>query len=431
MPILDNPCNVTTMKYFQRTLFTLALTLTMLHGGWTTLQGDDWPQILGPSRNGQANGEKLFETWPAEGPKELWSRDCGQGFAGVAVKNNRVILYHRVGTQDLVECLTAKAGDVIWKKQTKSIYRGGVSGDLGPRCVPLIHGEKVFIFGSAGDLRCLEFKTGNLVWERNLIKDYQASEGYFGAGSTPLVVGKQLITIVGGRNGGVVSMNLETGETLWKSAPDTASYSAPIQIRFDNRDAVVCVTKMNVIILAAQTGKVLFQDAYGKRGPTVNAAAPLFFDNSVFLTSSYAIGARLIDLADFENRWANNNSISSQYTTPVFADGFLYGTDGREDFRNGSLRCVNAKNGQVQWKVDEFGLAHVIRSGNQLLIWTIEGKLVLAKLNSKQFVQTAQATIFSQNAKSLPAFSNGRLFVKANGDLKKGKLTCLQVGESG
>ncbi|MDG2470854.1 MAG: hypothetical protein P8M80_16355, partial [Pirellulaceae bacterium] len=83
MPILDNPCNVTTMKYFQRTLFTLALTLTMLHGGWTTLQGDDWPQILGPSRNGQANGEKLFETWPAEGPKELWSRDCGQGFAGV------------------------------------------------------------------------------------------------------------------------------------------------------------------------------------------------------------------------------------------------------------------------------------------------------------------------------------------------------------
>lgn len=406
-----------------------ALTLLTLIG--SAAAANDWPQILGPNRDGVAAGEKLVDTWPKSGPKVVWSKECGQGYAGVAVKGDSVILFHRVGTNDVVECLNASSGEEIWKVETKSVYRGGFSSDLGPRCVPTIAGESILVFGAAGTLRCLKLSDGKQVWKRNLFEDYKANEGYFGAGSAPLVVGDQVIVIVGGRNGGVVALKIENGETNWKTESMTASYSAPIQITYKGKEAVAALNKMTFQLVDPQAGKMLYETEFGKRGPTVNAALPIVFDDKLFLSSSYNVGAKLIDLANGNKTvWENDSAMSSQYTTCVFHKGFLYGTNGREDFRDGSLRCVNALTGKIAWEEKGFGLAHLIKVNGQMLIWNIDGKLSLADFDSKAFREKASAKVFSGNSKSLPALSNGRLFVKSNAELGPGKLTCLQVGES-
>lgn len=395
------------------------------------LTANDWPQILGPNRDGVAVGEKLLGEWPKSGPKEIWSKPCGQGYAGVAVKDEKVILFHRVGTNDIVECLDANSGKEIWKTETKSIYRGGFSSDLGPRCVPTIAGETVYIFGAAGNLRCLKLSDGKSVWKRDLFSDYKANEGYFGAGSSPLVIDGQVIVTVGGRNGGVIALQPESGKTNWKTDSITASYSAPTQISYNGKPAVAALNKLTFQIIAPKSGKLLYETDFGKRGPTVNAALPLVFDNKLFLSSSYNVGAKLIDLADSNKTiWENDSSMSSQYTTCIYHAGFLYGTNGREDFGNGALRCVNALTGEVAWEAEEFGLAHLIKVNDQMLIWNIDGTVMLADLNNKSFLKKESAKIFSGNSKSLPALSNGRLFVKSNAESGPGKIVCLQVGES-
>jgi len=65
-------------------------------------RGGDWPQIMGPSRNGHAaESESLAAVWPAGGPSVKWQRAVGSGFAGVAVFQNVAILFHRLEDQEI------------------------------------------------------------------------------------------------------------------------------------------------------------------------------------------------------------------------------------------------------------------------------------------------------------------------------------------
>lgn len=70
----------------------------------------DWPQFLGPQRNGLYQGPPIVSTFPAAGPKVVWSKKVGQGLSGPVVVGNRVILFHRVGDRELVESLDAATG---------------------------------------------------------------------------------------------------------------------------------------------------------------------------------------------------------------------------------------------------------------------------------------------------------------------------------
>ena len=392
------------------------------------LSADDWPQILGPNRNGRANGETLLEKWPAGGPEKIWSRPCGTGFAGVAVSDDQVYLFHRMRDRDLLECLEAATGQLVWKQDFQAVYRGGFSSDTGPRCVPLVSGGHVYLYGAGGTLRKLARKDGNQVWSRNLFAELRADEGYFGAGSSPILVDGVLVVIVGGKKGGIVGIN-EKGETIWKTEPDTASYSSPVALTFQKKKCVACVSKYRLKIVGVASGEVLLDQAFGERGPTVNAAAPLVFENRLFVTAAYRIGARMISLENRETVWENDTSLSSQYTTSLFDRGYLYGCNGREDFGNGSLRSVRAADGRVMWEEKRSGICHLIQVGQRALVWNIEGVLKLVELNPERYVELASAEVFSQNSKSLPALSNGRLFVKANGDQQPGKLVCLKVGK--
>ncbi|MFM2096599.1 MAG: hypothetical protein RIS70_3723, partial [Planctomycetota bacterium] len=148
----------------------------------------DWPQILGPSRDGRAVDETLPDRWPTGGPKTAWSVPAGEGFAGPAIAAGKVVFFHRLQGNEQVDALDVSTGKPAWNRTFSASYRGGVNADRGPRCVPTIVGDRVYLFGAAGDLRCVSLKTGELLWSRALYEDYEGDLGYFGAGTSPLVV---------------------------------------------------------------------------------------------------------------------------------------------------------------------------------------------------------------------------------------------------
>ena len=121
------------MSFIQRLILAaamLVLVASAVHGG-------DWPQILGPHRNGHADDEQLSESWPAGGPKVLWRYSLGSGYAGAAVLGQRVVVFHRVGSSERIECLDTASGKSQWKADFSATYKGGIDPDIGPRCVPL------------------------------------------------------------------------------------------------------------------------------------------------------------------------------------------------------------------------------------------------------------------------------------------------------
>jgi outer membrane protein assembly factor BamB len=394
--------------------------------GETTF-GGDWPQILGPQRNGVAANEKLAATWPGEGPKTLWQRDVGSGLAGVAVADCKVVLFHRLGDEEIVEALDAQSGKPLWKTSFPTRYVSGISPDDGPRCVPLIHQGFVYVHGAEGAVSCVALKDGAKRWSRDLRIEYEGPEGYFGAGSTPLVEGDKLLVNVGGREGaGLVAVSLEAGDTVWKATDEGASYSSPVAVTLDGVRQVIFVTRLNAVSIDPENGKVRWRLPFGQRGPTVNGANPIVLQKQLFLTSSYGIGAKLVNITkdSAEIVWENDDTLSSQFTTSVIYQGVLYGIHGRQDVGGASLRAIDPLTGKIYWSEERFGSATLILAGDKILALKTEGELVLVAAAKTGYKQLASAEIFDSTAQPLPALSNGRLYVRDTRVLK-----CLEVGE--
>jgi outer membrane protein assembly factor BamB len=385
---------------------------------------------LGPHRNGHAEGEQLSASWPASGPKVHWKYSLGSGYAGAVVLDQRVVVFHRVGASERVECLDAATGKSQWKADFPATYRGGVdpNGDTGPRCVPLLAEGMAYVFGAAGDLHAVAFDSGKKRWSRALYADYKGDEGYFGAGSTPILVGGKLLVNVGGHGAGIVAIDPASGKTAWKSSDEVASYSSPAAIKIGGEDEALFVTRLNCVLADPATGNIATLFPFGKRGPTVNAATPLVFDNKLFVTASYGVGAALVSLDGSTAKpiWSNDDTLSSQYATPIEHGGFLYGIHGREDVGVAELRCIEAASGKVRWSKAGYGVAHLILAGDTLLIQKTDGNLALAAADPAAYRELATAHIASGSTRALPALCRGRLYVRSGSG--GGELICFSVG---
>ena len=391
----------------------LSVVLCLFLLGTTTLvRAGDWPQILGPTRSGLAVDEALVDALPKALPV-VWELPAGQGFAGPAIVGGRVYLVHRVDEVERVECRDGATGKSLWLKDFPATYRGTISDDSGPRCVPLVTDTTVFVYGAAGALRALDRATGKSRWSRDLGKEFQAPEGYFGMGSTPLLIAGKLLINVGGKGGaGIVAFDPETGKTLWKATDEAASYSAPIAGRIGDRDLALFITRLKFVAVDPDTGAVLYETPFGQRGPTVNGANPVLMGDRLFLTASYGIGAKLLKFTPgkLEPVWDDPELMAAQYTTPVAVNGALFGIDGREDIGVARLVCLNPDEPKLLWAEEGFGMATVIAADGKLLILKTDGTFVLAKANAKRFESLGEATLFTSTTRALPALSNG-LFV--------------------
>ena len=377
-------------------------------------RGGDWPQILGPNRTGVAVDEALVDAFPRGGPKTLWSQEIGEGFAGVAISQGSGVLFHRRGNQEIAWCFDAATGKQRWERPFPATFSGGYSKDTGPRCVPLIHQDAVYLFGAAGDLHCLRMKDGEVNWSRRLYKEVKGAEGFFGAGSAPIVDGDLLLINAGGAKGaGLMGLGLADGKTVWSVSDEQASYSAPAAAQVGGVRQVIFVTRLNCVSVDPKTGKEFWRFPFGDRGPTVNAATPVVVNGHVFVSASYGIGARLakIGASSAEEVWSNNETMSSQYTTCVLHEGLLYGTDGRADQGGARLRCFDPMTGKVRWTEEGFGVAHAILADKKLVLWKDDGTLVLAKATSEGYEELGSHPIFKSTSRALPALSNGRLYL--------------------
>src|SRR5207244_986620 len=160
----------------------------------------DWPQFLGPSRNGACPGTDLAEAWPKDGPPIVWQKKVGQGFSGPVVASGKLVLFHREDDKERVECLEAKSGKLLWSFGYPTAYHDDFGFDEGPRATPAIADGRVITYGAEGALQCTDLATGKSVWVVNTRKEFQAAKGFFGIACSPLIEGPAVMLIIGGRD---------------------------------------------------------------------------------------------------------------------------------------------------------------------------------------------------------------------------------------
>ncbi len=390
----------------------------------------DWPQFLGPDRNGTYSGPPLARTWPAGGPRVVWRRPTGLGFAGPVVASGRVILFHRVAGEEVVESLDAATGVPQWRFAYPTSYRDDFGFDEGPRAVPVVASGRVYTFGAEGQLHAIELATGRKVWSIDTQKAFAPRLGFFGRAGSPLVEDGRVIANIGDSldGGGIIAFNADTGAVLWQATRHEASYSSPVAAVLDGRRRAVFFTRRGLVGLDPATGAVAFEREWRSRSDSsVNAATPLVLGNLIFLSASYGTGAAVFSISrdTLTEVWASDDVLSNHYATSVHRNGVLYGFHGRQEF-GPSFRAVDLKTGAVKWSEEKFRAGTVTLAGDRLLILRESGELVMAEATPDAFRPIGRAQILPAVARGYAALSDG-FFYARNSDARATELVCLDL----
>jgi len=402
------PCcaiGVTRVKYFLLLPFLLAA---------------DWPGTHGPTRDGHSSETQLKWDWPKAGPEQAWKIAVGSGFAGVAVADGKVFLFHRIENEEVLSALDPATGKELWKFAYRTKYRDDFQFDNGPRCVPLIEKGVAYLYGADGDLHAVDAKTGKEKWGKNLMAEYKPKKGYFGVAAGPVLVGGKLLVNVGAKGAGIVAFEPDTGKELWKTSDDGPSYSTATTMDLNGKPHAVFFTRNGLLVVYPADGKVACSHPWRARiDASVNAATPLVRGEEIFLTTSYSTGAILLKPkgTEIEEIWASDAAISAHYNTPVRVGEFVYGIDGRQEGKAARLRCIAWKTGKVQWTQEKFGIAGLIAVDGGLLAVTEDGEAVRFDASEKKYAERARAEVLPGVIRAAPALSDGKLYVRSEKEL--------------
>lgn len=387
--------------------------------------GEDWPQFLGPRRDGTSSETGLLEALTDAQPNVLWRREVGGGFSGPVIFGERLFLFHQVGGDEVVECLDAATGAARWRAAYPSAFAGGLFRDPGPRATPSVVADRVYTFGGGAVLQCLDAQSGTVVWRRQLAEETPIPESFFGAASSPLVENKLLLVNVGAPAGsGIVAFDRDTGKTVWKSADDEAGYASPVVAEVGGKRLVYVFARTGLHAVDPQTGQEQFFFRFRARiHASVNAATPLAIGDKLFLSASYNTGAALLHVTTegYQTIWNRIGALDAHYNTPVHVAGFLYGIDGRQE-EGARLRCIELASGQPRWTVERYGCASIIVADGKLWLIGEKGTLELARVEPREFRSLGRQSIVKGVVRAHAALANGRLYARSAAEL-----VCLDI----
>jgi len=395
------------MDLAYRCLFALALS-------FVPLAAEDWPDFRGAGRDGRS-AETVGVAWADKGPEVLWERSVGPGFSNPVVAHDRVLLFHRVGDEEVLEALDRSSGKTVWKFAYPTNYRDSFGFDPGPRASPVVVGGQVYTFGAQGVLSCVSFATGKKIWQIEANKKHGVDKGYFGAAGAPLVDGSRLFLNLGGKDGaGILALDKDTGRELWRALDHEAGYSSPVFATLHGEPRIVFFTREGIVVVKPE-GEIVYQKRWRARmDASVNAAVPVVDGDIVFISASYGTGAIALDFGGGDEPrelWSGEESLTNHYASAVVKDGVLYGYHGRQEY-GPSLRAVDLRTGKVLWSVDGFGAGTVTLAGDTLLLLREDGELVAAPADPAAFKPSARAQVLAATTRAYPALSDGVLFAR-------------------
>jgi outer membrane protein assembly factor BamB len=410
---------------------------------------DDWPQYLGPKRDGVWRETGIIEKFPAGGPKKVWTMPVSGGYAGPAVADGRVFVTDRVtepAEAERVFAFDAATGKELWKHEYPVKYtRIGYAS--GPRATPTVDGDRVYALGAMGNLNCLNAATGKTVWATNYIKDYNARTPIWGFASAPLIDGDKLLCVVGGKGGKVVvAFDKKTGKELWaaETLDETDSgYSPPVIYTFGKVRTLVIWHGAAVLGLDPETGKRLWKQEF-KVNYALTAPMPRQAGDTLFVTAFYE-GPMMLKIGGTapeilwrgkgrSERPEGSDKLHSIIPTPAIQDGHIYGVGSY-----GELRCLKLDTGERVWetrkptvgtateegKPTRWGNLFLTEHADRFFLFNEQGELIIAKLSPKGYEEIDRAKILEPTNKlagrltvwTPPAFAGKKMYVRNDKEL--------------
>ena len=433
------------------------LLATLIVSAAAQARADDWPRWMGPNGDGVWAETGIIDRFDDAGAKILWRHKVGGGYGGPSVSSGRVFVMDRTGDAkggtvennigqagklvgaERVQCIDANTGRLVWEHSYECEYT--IAYPTGPRCTPTVDGDHVYTLGAMGDLICFRAATGNVVWKKQLARQYKAKPPLWGYSSHPLVDGKQLLVPAGGKGSGVVAFDKLTGAEIWKSVTTRDIAYAPMvlhepkndprQLLFWHAEGVTSLDPKN----GAEYWNVKFPEQVNPSQTSI--ATPRIVGDKLLISEFYK-GSMLLQIQSsppgvkeiwrsYENDKRHKSSLNSMMTTPVVKDGLVYGISyvGRGI---GTLRCFELDSGKMKWNKDDwmekkpvvFATSFIVENHGRYFMFNDNGEMMIAKLSADGFEEISRAKVLEPTSVargrsvvwSHPAFANKRAYLR-------------------
>jgi outer membrane protein assembly factor BamB len=400
--------------------------------GGVHARGDDWPQWRGPARDGAWREDGILDRFPPDGVKVLWRAKIGWGYSSPIVADGRVYVTDSEivmpTPREHVRCLDATTGEPVWTFTQEANYPDWIfmeQGHRGPTPTPIADAGRLYVLNGMGVALCLEAATGKVLWKRDVGRDFEMQVAEFGTDSSPLIEGDLLILLIGGKNGaGVVALDKNTGQEVWRAIDARRPYSSPIVITAGGARQLIVVTQQAVTSLDPKTGKTWW---------TVrNATTDYLVATPVHAEGLLLVSGLMLKLDPNEPAatvlWPEKLSkrVLSNTSTPLLQGDHVFSATS-----SGELVCLDTETGQEVWRANKVtepmsGTSmHLTPHADRVFIYTERGELILARLSDAGYEELDRSALIEPTYPfgdrrvtwSPPAYANRCIFVRSDREL--------------
>ncbi len=395
----------------------------------------NWPHPRGPHHTGVVAGSNLVREWPEHGPPVLWRRTTGQGYSGFVIDSDRFYTQFQTPAGQFVACFELSSGREVWRTRYGLPWQ--LDGEWpGPYASPVLAQEKIYFAGCFGEVGCVRARDGKPLWSLNVQKTFKGKGTEFGYGCTPLVDNGKLYLPVGGEGASVIALNASTGNLIWKTGSDPASYCGSLAITVDGHRQIVSYLQNITVAHDAESGRELWRHTRG-HGYAEHAAWPIWTPPYLFYSEPFREGTYVLKLDYLAGAprmvevW-HSDILCNDIFSSVIANGYIFGFDivnyqaipeGKSD---GQFKCIELTTGKEMWSVSNTGHAMVMTDRTNLIIFNESGDLILADATPDEYRERARTRVFDNiQCWVSPAWHDGRLLIRA-----KTNLICLYLGNT-
>ncbi len=349
-----------------------------------------FPGFLGPNNDFSVTGLRLARDWDVDVPRRVWTREIGAGWSGFSIVDGRAYTIEQRGDYEVVVAYDLESGEELWLHSDEAYFTNPMAGP-GPRATPTLDETTVYTFGSTGLLNALDRLTGRLLWRHHTLAEggRLPEHGYSGS---PLLVGDLVVVSIGGAAGrSLVAYDRKSGEEVWAGGDDHAGYPGPTLATLAGVRQILVFNGASAAGHSVDDGRVLWQ--YPWSYPYPNVATPLVIDaDSVLYSTGYGVGAKLLRLSA-----AADGSVSVQlvwesprmkakFTNLILHEGYVYGLD------DGVMVCLDPQTGERMWKGGRYGHGSILLVGDDLLVQTEKGELIMLEPNPQELREITRFT---------------------------------------
>tara|TARA_B100001741_G_scaffold84014_2_gene68276 strand:+ start:877 stop:2184 length:1308 start_codon:yes stop_codon:yes gene_type:complete len=377
-----------------------------------------WTSYRGPNSEGIYKEQTISTNWPKEGPKVVWRKLIGDGHSSFSIAKGLAFTIEQHDENEVIAAFSVKTGEIKWKYEYPARFEEYFGG-VGPRSTPTWNKDRIYALGAKGQLNCLDANSGKVLWQQNIIEENKSEVPYWGVSTSPFIYKDSVILSPGGQNdNAIIALNADSGKVIWKKHNGNQVYSTPTLFNILNEEQLIVALEGKILSINPNNGELLWSHKWKIYVNNHNIAQPAQLnDDTLLVTAGYGTGAEAFQIIRDGGKMRTkilwkSKLLKTKFSSAIYWDGFIYGLN------ESRLVCLNAKDGSLKWRGNNYGYGKIVAASGHLIILGDSGDLALVEMNPNTFSEKIEfKALEGGRTWNYPALSNGLLFIRNSNEM--------------